>query len=43
MVGKEHVAMIPPTPNSIWQAAVNGKDFEILAPGNAILLDVLRD
>ena len=43
MVGKEHVAMIPTTPNSIWQASVNGKDFEVLAPGNAILLDVLRD
>ena len=43
MVGKEHVAMIPPAPNSIGQASVNGKEFEILAPGNSILLDVLRD
>ena len=43
MVGNEHVAMIPASPNSVWKAIVNGQKYEVLAPENAILLDVLRD
>ncbi|MCS5526089.1 MAG: (2Fe-2S)-binding protein [Candidatus Poseidoniaceae archaeon] len=43
MVGDEHIAMIPAMPNRIWKAEVNGQNFEVLAPSNSILLDVLRD
>ena len=43
MVGDEHIAMIPAAPNRIWKAEVNGQNFEVLAPSNSILLDVLRD
>ena len=43
MVGSEHVSMIPASPNSVWQAIVNGQKYEVLAPENSILLDVLRD
>ena len=43
MVGEEHVSMIPIAPNNVWRAKVNGRAQEILAPSNAILLDVLRD
>lgn len=43
MVGNEYVSMIPTTPNSVWKATVNGQKYEVLAPENAILLDVLRD
>ena len=43
MVGDEHIAMIPVLPNRIWKAEVNGQDYEVLAPSNSILLDVLRD
>ena len=43
MVGKEHVSMIPAAPSKVWSAEVNGQSQEVLAPSNAILLDVLRD
>ncbi|MDP6869153.1 MAG: (2Fe-2S)-binding protein [Candidatus Poseidoniaceae archaeon] len=43
MVGEEHVSMLPQAPTKIWKAEVNGRQNEILAPSNAILLDVLRD
>ena len=43
MVGKEHVSMIPASPSKVWIAEVNGQSEEVLAPSNAILLDVLRD
>jgi len=43
MVGEEHVSMIPVAPSNVWRANVNGRSQEILAPSNAILLDVLRD
>ena len=43
MVGKEHVSMIPVAPSGVWAAKVNGQSQEVLAPSNAILLDVLRD
>lgn len=43
MVGKEHVSMIPAAPSEVWSAKVNGQSQEVLAPSNAILLDVLRD
>jgi len=43
MVGKEYVSMIPAPESRKWSANVNGRRMEILAPSNAILLDVLRD
>jgi len=43
MVGEEHVPMIPSAPSKAWSAEVNGQFREVLAPSNAILLDVLRD
>jgi len=43
MVGKEHVSMIPAAPSKVWTAEVNGQVREVLAPSNAVLLDVLRD
>ena len=43
MVGSEHIEMIPAPDNEIWSANVNGTPVEVLAPSNAILLDVLRD
>lgn len=43
MVGKEHVPMIPSPSNQKWSAVVNGRPIEVLAPSNAVLLDVLRD
>ncbi|DAC33647.1 MAG TPA: (2Fe-2S)-binding protein [Candidatus Poseidoniaceae archaeon] len=35
--------MIPVAKKEIWSAKVNGRPVEVLAPSNAILLDVLRD
>ena len=43
MVGDEHVSMIPAATSKVWSAEVNGQVREVLAPSNAILLDVLRD
>ena len=43
MVGTEHVEMIPVAKKEIWSAEVNGRAVEVLAPSNAVLLDVLRD
>ena len=43
MVGEEHVSMIPAAPSKAWSADVNGHSCEVLAPSNAVLLDVLRD
>lgn len=43
MVGTEHVDMIPVAKKEIWSAEVNGRAVEVLAPSNAVLLDVLRD
>ena len=43
MVGEEHVSMIPAPEGQRWAATVNGRPFEVLAPSNAVLLDVLRD
>ena len=43
MVGKEHVSMIPAAPSKVWTAEVNGQVREVLAPSNAVLLDVLCD
>ena len=43
MVGEEHVSMIPAPAGKRWTATVNGRPFEVLAPSNAVLLDVLRD
>ena len=43
MVGTEHVDMIPVANREIWSAEVNGRAVEVLAPSNAVLLDVLRD
>ena len=43
MVGEEHVSMIPAAPSKVWSAEVNGQSCEVLAPSNAVLLDVLRD
>ena len=43
MVGTEHVEMIPVAKEEIWSAEVNGRAVEVLAPSNAVLLDVLRD
>ena len=43
MVGEEHVSMIPAAPSKVWTAEVNGQVREVLAPSNAVLLDVLRD
>lgn len=43
MVGKEHVPMIPTPKGRAWSATVNGQPVEVLAPSNAVLLDVLRD
>tara|TARA_B100001564_G_scaffold240501_1_gene203576 strand:+ start:4176 stop:4751 length:576 start_codon:yes stop_codon:yes gene_type:complete len=43
MVGEEHVSMIPSAASKAWSAEVNGQFREVLAPSNAILLDVLRD
>ena len=43
MVGTEHVEMIPAPKKEIWSAEVNGRPVEVLAPSNAVLLDVLRD
>ncbi len=43
MVGEEHVSMIPAPEGKRWAATVNGRPFEVLAPSNAVLLDVLRD
>ena len=35
--------MLPQAPKTIWQAQVNDRAVEVLAPSNAVLLDVLRD
>ena len=35
--------MIPAAPSKVWTAEVNGQACEVLAPSNAVLLDVLRD
>ena len=43
MVGKEHIQMVPAPTNERWAAVVNGQETEVLAPSNAVLLDVLRD
>lgn len=43
VVGKEHVTMIPAPKGQAWTARVNGTPVEVLAPSNAVLLDVLRD
>ena len=43
MVGSEHVTMVPSPPGQRWAADVNGQPVEVLAPSNAVLLDVLRD
>ena len=43
MVGKEHIAMTPSATSERWSGIVNGRPVEVLAPSNAILLDVLRD
>ena len=43
MVGEEYVSMIPAASSEVWNAVVNGQQKEVLAPSNAILLDVLRD
>ena len=43
MVGDEHVTMIPSPPGQRCAAEVNGQPVEVLAPSNAVLLDVLRD
>jgi 4-hydroxybenzoyl-CoA reductase subunit gamma len=43
MVGEAHVPMLPAPPSVVWRATVNGRFEELLAPSNAILLDVLRD
>ena len=43
MVGEEHVPMIPSPRGERWSANVNGQPVEVLAPSNAVLLDVLRD
>ena len=43
MVGEEYVTMIPAASSEVWNAVVNGQQKEVLAPSNAILLDVLRD
>ena len=43
MVGDEHVSMVPSPEGKRWAATVNGRPFEVLAPSNAVLLDVLRD
>ena len=43
MVGDEYVSMIPAATSEVWSAEVNGQVREVLAPSNAILLDVLRD
>ena len=43
MVGDEHVSMIPVPEGKRWSATVNGQSHEVLAPSNAVLLDVLRD
>ena len=43
MVGEEYVSMIPAASSEVWNAVVNGQQKEVLAPSNAVLLDVLRD
>lgn len=43
MVGREYIDMIPSPEKNIWSAKVNGTPVDVLAPSNAILLDVLRD
>ena len=43
MVGSEHVTMVPSPPGQRWSAQVNGQAVEVLAPSNAVLLDVLRN
>tara|TARA_B100000963_G_scaffold304314_1_gene278065 strand:- start:223 stop:825 length:603 start_codon:yes stop_codon:yes gene_type:complete len=43
MVGDEHVTMVPVPPGKRWAATVNSQSIEVLAPSNAVLLDVLRD
>ena len=43
MVGKEHITMTPPATSERWSGVVNGRPVEVLAPSNAVLLDVLRD
>ena len=43
MVGEARVPMLPQAPNTIWRAQVNDRSVEVLAPSNAVLLDVLRD
>ncbi|RJU89725.1 MAG: (2Fe-2S)-binding protein [Candidatus Poseidoniales archaeon] len=35
--------MVPSPPGQRWAAEVNGQQVEVLAPSNAVLLDVLRD
>ena len=35
--------MIPKAKGQIWKACVNGDAVEVIAPSNAVLLDVLRD
>lgn len=43
MVGDEHVTMVPVPLGKRWAATVNSQLIEVLAPSNAVLLDVLRD
>ena len=43
MVGEARVPMLPQAPKTVWQAEVNDRPVEVLAPSNAVLLDVLRD
>ena len=43
MVGKEHITMTPSATSERWSGVVNGRPVEVLAPSNAVLLDVLRD
>ena len=43
MVGEARVPMLPHAPKTVWHAEVNDRAVEVLAPSNAVLLDVLRD
>jgi len=43
VVGEARVPMLPQAPSTVWHAEVNDRSVEVLAPSNAVLLDVLRD
>ena len=43
MVGEARVPMLPHAPKTVWKADVNDRAVAVLAPSNAVLLDVLRD